>query len=659
MSELNSPSMADLSRTLVSSGLVSASDMASARAAHAASGGSLAVHLVLLGAVDEGALAAFLAEAGGMPRPSLKELDAAHPNALIGIPFEVVYAGGFIPFAAMGSGTVLVGVMDPVEPSGFGAAELMSGKNFVLRLCSVTQFSALFEKVTGRAWKVLPQDVEVARREIGAANEQLDEELKSLFFPGAEGTQVAVELVDDTGDEPLIMLPKAGAAATLLTLEEDDLEEVSAPFQAIGGPVLGGGSAAAAKREGGFTLSASYAILGPNQTVDLAEEDVIEERDSSGSRAPAIAIELVDESSLEGEAVLELKPSGGGRSTDSLEALRALDDVEAGAVSRHADLATATNVTTTIHGIDPRILPLREVKSAEELTGASGARGSEVTPAMAVERVPDDMWSELEAATPGLSSSQRTPTTGVPAVLAAESGTRQLLVRSGESSVVGSGGTIDSAPRHRSLSFSMAGEAFSGTPRPVPTVGEFLDESEGCFFSRDSYLARAAEPDEATKAVFELTRNALEAATDRDTIARQLVETLSLAYPTVLLLSLRPPDVVVWDGVLSTGADGPLGLEFPLSEDGLWHRVATTEEVFVGTLPGADALRRALPRAFGAQACVVPLLVRRRVVALLVLDSGSSSELASPGSDIFALAGWVESALKRVIVQRKNASRSF
>lgn len=596
--------------------------------------------LALLGAADEENLADAAASLCGFER---LETQAPVVDARVfrRVPFEVAYRHGLAPIAELPNGSVEVLVVDPTELAGLASAEEAVAVPFVTKVCSVSVFADAFERAAGRPWKVAAHEIVGARGALGASSERLDADLQVLFSASSSGKMrvsldalsagqpsVEVELIDHADeDEPILeLVPKRVAD--------------------------------------GRTVSASHLAASADGTLELDDDDVVsEEFVAAQRRRTEVAIELVDEGDIGEEPILEL---GGGQPESSVEMLELVDLVEQSPQEvPPLDPEAMESSITTIHGLDPGLLPIRAIRAE-----ASKRARAEVTPAMALEAVVDDALAVASGATPRHSE---TPGRGARAVLqtanverkkTAEPKASDTLERSGPRA----GSMSVSSPvdtRHDRRSISISGEyeiprtsSFSDA-RPVQTSGEFSGiAGEGAYVSVNELPSALGAASAATRAAFGLVEGALDSAGDRDAIARQLVETLGLAYPTVLLLSVRPPRLVVWDGVLATGSEGPLGADFPLQEGGVWHQVVSEQRVFVGTIPSSDPVRRRLPRALAGSVLVTPLQVRGRTVALLLLASAAGSDVDSPGGEIPAMARRVESAFRRVIVRRKNSSRS-
>lgn len=180
----------------------------------------------------------------------------------------------------------------------------------------------------------------------------------------------------------------------------------------------------------------------------------------------------------------------------------------------------------------------------------------------------------------------------------------------------------------------------------------------GRFGSASELYLEAGEPDAATEAAYHAAITGVAEARTRDDVARQLVDALSLVYPTSLVLSLRAPHMVVWDVQSLMGAPRLVGARFEIAEGSLWQRVTEEPSAYLGPLPAADPLRRLLMGACGDQTLLVPVTLNRRPVSVLVMMSGHGRALPVAGDAAEALARAVGKAFKRVILRTKREPHS-
>lgn len=145
---------------------------------------------------------------------------------------------------------------------------------------------------------------------------------------------------------------------------------------------------------------------------------------------------------------------------------------------------------------------------------------------------------------------------------------------------------------------------------------------------------------------------------DRDDVARQVVEALSLVFPTALMLSLRQPHLVVWDAAMRWEPRRTVGARFEMAEGGLWDRVTSSGVSYVGPLPAGDPLRRILLSACGDQVLLLPIVLNRRPVSVLALMMDPGASLPGVGESADALCRAVAQAFKRVILRTKREPHS-
>jgi hypothetical protein len=193
----------------------------------------------------------------------------------------------------------------------------------------------------------------------------------------------------------------------------------------------------------------------------------------------------------------------------------------------------------------------------------------------------------------------------------------------------------------------------------VPSLASSVTIPEaGRFGSASELYAAADNPDAATEAAYHAAITGVGEARTRDDVARQLVDALSLVYPTSLVLSLRAPHMVVWDVQSLVGAPRLVGARFEIAEGSLWQRVTEEPIAYLGPLPAADPLRRLLMGACGEQTLLLPVTLNRRPVSVLVMMSGDGRPLPVAGDAAEALARAVGKAFNRVILRTKREPHS-
>lgn len=193
----------------------------------------------------------------------------------------------------------------------------------------------------------------------------------------------------------------------------------------------------------------------------------------------------------------------------------------------------------------------------------------------------------------------------------------------------------------------------------LPTVdGVDVTDFHGTFGPPVAVFDGTGTPSEVATAAFAAAVEAIDLTEDRDAIARDLAEVLSIVYPTVLVLSLRLPRLVLWAGHARRGPARLAGQRFDLQEGSVWHRVAAGAEAFRGRLATHDPLRVALGRELSDDTIAAPLLMKDRTVAIVVLDAGYLGGLPAACGLWESLERSVAAAFRRAIVQRKRSVRA-
>lgn len=116
-------------------------------------GGSLALNLVRVGAIDETAFVERALAAGAVEQADPILVQSADESLLRLVPSEVISELGMIPLAVTPEGVLLVGVAEPVPSQRLGEAEFFAGVAVQPRMCTASEFCVAFLRITGRvAW---------------------------------------------------------------------------------------------------------------------------------------------------------------------------------------------------------------------------------------------------------------------------------------------------------------------------------------------------------------------------------------------------------------------------------------------------------------------------------------------------------------------------
>lgn len=116
-------------------------------------GGSLALNLVRVGAIDELEFVAYTSAAGPWQLAEPGLVERADASLLCLVPIEVVSELGMIPLGTQSSGVLLLGVVEPVSAQRLEEAQFFAGVTVDVRICTVSQFCSAHQRLTGRrAW---------------------------------------------------------------------------------------------------------------------------------------------------------------------------------------------------------------------------------------------------------------------------------------------------------------------------------------------------------------------------------------------------------------------------------------------------------------------------------------------------------------------------
>lgn len=591
----------DIADALVAQGLTTPAQVTRARAARSGRVDSTAINLVVQGAVDAEALAEVLSREVQIPRARRDEIEGITADVFSVVPVEVIYDSGVMPLGYDDGSHLVVGVVDPTERTGLDEAQFYAGREFELRVMSATEFAAAFEVASGQPWRVSATELVEAQRALTAAQRQLDADLHDLFAqprrPLMEARSEAGAVVVELGADPDGEVVELGASVSAPgRAPRPSLEVVPVTGAPTDAPIIELGES------GGLNVAPEELP----EPIDLPPPPTAAPERSSTTTVRRAAPQSPGEEPVPSGRSSGSAPRRPGKQVDSVE----IEPV--GTVARTGTPIGGVPATST-----------QPIPRAAELPLAGRRRRRRGPPA---------------GVRPGA-----TPSAGV-----------QRVMEVGEFDMAGDWTDVGDWTE-----VGASGRPLRSTALRVPTVGEYAGANhDGKFAPLAELVDGMGDVAPATRAAFRLLEAGLGAAHDRDDVARQLVETLNLIYPTVAVLSLRLPGVVVWDAALSTGGAAPIGERFDVADGSLWHRLAAEPVAFLGRLPVTDPLRRRLPKVFEGTSLAIPLRLGKRPVGVVVLDTGGPADLPSPGPDAASLSGWVEAALKRIIVRRRSSDRS-
>lgn len=188
----------NLEKIMVQRGLLTAEALEQALHLKTRQGGSLAVNLVVAGAIDDLTLASFYSDRYQIEHVTEEELRAVGREAFGLIPVEIIYDAGIFPLRLEGESQerLVVGMIDPSEPDVLEEAAFFAGLELVPRLLSIGQMARHYQRLTGKFWKVDWNTVK-ARRRIQDARQQARAQAEHTPPPRPLATPV-VELLEQT-----------------------------------------------------------------------------------------------------------------------------------------------------------------------------------------------------------------------------------------------------------------------------------------------------------------------------------------------------------------------------------------------------------------------------------------------------------------------------
>lgn len=232
----------NVEKILIQRGVLSAEALEQAVRLKERQGGSLAVNLVITGAVDDETLSSFYRERYRLEPLGEDEIASVDGQVFRMIPVEIIYDFGLFPVRLEGEEgmeRLVVGMIDPSEPDVLEEASFFAALELVPKLMTIGQMARHYARLTGKRWKVDWETV-VARRRIYQAKLQADsEDVEDPISADApiELTNPVMELLDQTEalDHSLNHLfdapdgeeeaPRSELVIALVSIDENNLEE--------------------------------------------------------------------------------------------------------------------------------------------------------------------------------------------------------------------------------------------------------------------------------------------------------------------------------------------------------------------------------------------------------------------------------------------------
>lgn len=150
---------------MVEEGLLSREALERAVSRKERDGGSLALNLVLEGAVDEGTLVHFYAERYSLPTADESQLQNIDDETFSLIPLEIAYDSGIIALYCQDETHLAVGLVDPSDRGLIAEATFFSGYTLVQHLITVSQMARHFARLTKQPWKIAAAEAEALARQ--------------------------------------------------------------------------------------------------------------------------------------------------------------------------------------------------------------------------------------------------------------------------------------------------------------------------------------------------------------------------------------------------------------------------------------------------------------------------------------------------------------
>ncbi len=571
-------------------------------------GGSLAQHLVVHGVLASELVAEYFARKYRLQRVELEALDRVSLDVWSMLPVEVIAESGLLPLSRESQRTLIAGWVDPTEPGRIEEAEFFSGYVLEPRILSMVEFSALFERLSGRPWRVSWEELAAWERGLDhqfAERARIFEWLDELMVAETEIEPASLQSRANPTVSPRQTMTSeeasvAGGEAYLLADVVPDgdgsaeirLDQVRPPEQ-----MLSDGPASVAARH----QERPGRSLPTDESVDARAREA---REFLATSLPA------------GHEVV-VRPGRDGSLSDTVD-----ESIITNSLRPHAPRMVTR--PSPAHQPAPAPPPIAHSNDDTESVKASLTTGAfQVPTAEMIERKRVDQ--QAKSAQPYYRSE----------VAELQRPVSERKVEADVSSVAAL--PTSQVPR-----------------RVVMTTGSLRVDGPGSFGRPSRIFESTGQALGVTRAAFRTVVKGLDASDAREDIAREIIEGLSLIFSSVILLTIRRPGFIVWRANQWSGSPLVAGSSLELDEDSLWARVVNDGVAFRGCLPDDDRLRELMVAPLGADTIVTPLTMNRRTISLLVLDGGARGELPGLTGQFEPFDASVTGAFRRMILNKKR-----
>ena len=193
--------------------------------------------------------------------------------------------------------------------------------------------------------------------------------------------------------------------------------------------------------------------------------------------------------------------------------------------------------------------------------------------------------------------------------------------------------------------------AVSGGEPAEPVQAEQLGvDVFGMYGAPSRMVERVGDADPSVMAAFSVAESGLRGAGDREVAMREVMDSLSLVYPAVMLFCVRTPvlHLRMWR---SHGRDLPPAMrrDVPLERLPFWRPVVDRGLVYVGECPCDDEVLMRAGGMLGSQVALMPIALRGRTIQVLLLSGAVDVPLPPPGHGLLTLPRRLSEAYGRFV----------
>ena len=693
-------------KRLLNDGLIKRADLEMAIENKKKTGGSLALNLVLAGVLHDEMLAHNYADFLKLKRASKTEIAGVTMQMFRQIPIEIIYDTGVLPLGYIQNERLKVGVVDLSESESIEEAEFFAGCSFEPVIITVTDMAATFERIAGQPWKIPAAELRKRMRALRRIRRTKKEvtNLNVIVRELAKNERVIEKVVTKPDFILLEVLPADDKIPTI-TLQPKKPDLLSRALSKRSKISL---------KNADFSLQQPPRKRANKQPISfqpIIQRPAISQVKTPPSKQPISFQPIIQRpviSQVKTPPIKKISYSDNS-SEDSLHQKKGA--FSASGTAETAELSAPKEKLPSII-ISPSLTGFSEKTSQESTPQKQQVQKQQAQKQQAQKHNSQEIFVQASNFTNLLRGHKEPPETNVfeekaettpfrslkksklasqpaPSVrekvkkeestiildlddieIVEESLPRKSPILVSSSKILTSKSTLrlHVAPAQRSHTRrSIFDQTISRYVQPKPqtkrpsrrsrrkrTTSHSVERKPEHFGTMEHLRVWLGKASVATQRSFRAADLAIEDARARDAIALAILESLASIYPTIVLFSLRHPNLIIWNAVIKhSNVSSIIGAKVNVESAHLWQRVREGES-YLGPIPLMDPILKTIPELVGQETIIFPVRLNSRTITILLLDGGHAP-LASPGRFLAILQSGIADAFRRMILMRKRS----